>query len=477
MEALILSLAGGFGGVLLGVWGLGAAYALIPGVPALEFPLGWHLLPVSLGLILGTALLVGGLPAIRFSRPELVSSLKEGAGGGGRRVGRIHRVAASSQAGLALSLVVVSGLFVRAVDALHDKDLGFEPAGLITSRMDLSGVGIESSQEAAIFLEDIKAAVETVPGVERVSFGDGHPVDLVANFTSVSRLDGPEDQAYRPRVEFTRVGEGYFETVGTPILRGRGILPTDDLTSEPVVVITETLANHLWQGEDPVGRRVSSGFSRTGPEVFTVVGIVADVASSRPTESWPNVFFSLAQAHDPRVMVMVRASSDPRSLYRPVREALLSVEPDLPYPVVLQAQSVVDRAGDGQRMSAAAAGGLGALAILLAAIGIYGVVAFAVSRRSREIGLRMALGAGRRTVLLEVLRDGLRLAVPGLLVGALLAGGSAAGFRTQLHGLSPMDPVSFVVAGSVIFLVILLASFFPARKASGIDPMNTLRQE
>jgi hypothetical protein len=222
---------------------------------------------------------------------------------------------------------------------------------------------------------------------------------------------------------------------------------------------------------------VSSAFSRNGPELFTVVGIVGDVASSRPTENWPNIFFSLDQAYGPRVMVMVRSSSDPQLLYRPIREALLSVEPDLPYPVVLHARTMVDRAGDGQRMSAVSAGGLGALAILLAAIGIYGVVAFSVSRRSREIGLRMALGAGRRTVLLGVLQDALRLAVPGLLVGALLAGVSAAAFRAQLFGLSPLDPVAFAASGAVLLLVILLASFVPARRASGIDPMNALRQE
>lgn len=477
LEALILSAAGGIGGVFLGVWGLDAAYALIPGVPALDFPFGWHLLLPALALILGTALLVGALPAIRFSRPELVSSLKEGKGGGGRRAGRIHRLAATSQTGLAFLLLVVSGLFVRAVGTLYQTDLGFEPAGLVTSRMDLSGVGIDTPEEAAPFLEKIREAVETVPGVGGVTFADGHPVDLVGNFSSVSRLDRPDDPSARIQVEFTRVGEGFFETVATPLLRGRGILSTDDLTSDPVIVLSESVANRLWPGEDPVGRRVSSGFSRNGPSEFTVVGVVGDVASSRPTEHWPNIFFSLHQAYDPRLMVLVRASSHPRALYRPIREAILGAEPAFPYPVVGQAQDLVDRAANRQRVSGATAGGLGLLAIILAAIGIYGVVAFAVSRRTREIGLRMAMGAGRGAVLLDVLKDGIALAAPGLLLGGLLAVASAMGFRAQLYGLSPLDPVAFFAAGAIILLVILLASFFPARKASGIDPMKALRQE
>jgi len=477
LEALILSVAGGVSGAFLGVWGLDTVYALLPGFPTLHFPLSWHLLPPSLGVIVGTALLVGVLPAIRFSRPELISSLREGTGGGSRRAGRIHRFAATSQTGLALSLLVVSGLFVRAVGALYQTDLGFEPAGLVTTSLDLPGVGIRTPEAAATFLEEIRQAVEAVPGVGRVTFADGHPVDLVGNFSSISRLDLPDDPSARVQVEFTRVEEGFFEAIGTHLLRGRGILSTDDPTSDPVVVISESVANRLWPGEDPVGRRVSSAFSRNGPTEFTVVGVVRDVAPSRPTEHWPSIFFSLRQAYHPRVLVLARASSDPRGLYRPVRETILGVEPALPYPEVGQAQDMVDLAASRQKVSGATAGGLGLLAILLAAIGIYGVVAFAVSRRNREIGLRMAMGAGRWAVLLGVLKDGVALAVPGLLVGGLLAAGSAMAFRSQLYGLSPVDPVAFIGSGAILLLVILLASFFPARRASGIDPMKALRQE
>jgi len=348
---------------------------------------------------------------------------------------------------------------------------------LVTSRIDLSGVGIESPEVAAVFFDRVLGAVETVPGVARVTMADGHPVDLVGNFTHVSRLDHSGGESAGLQVEFTRVAEGYFETIGVPVLRGRGILETDDLASEPVVVLTESLAERLWPGEDPLGQRVESASSRTGPTEFTVVGIVGDVASSRPTETWPNIFFSLLQNPYSRVMVIARASGDPTTLFRPLRAALLSVEPSLPFPDVQRAQDMVDRAAGSQRMSAAIAGGLGALAILLAAIGVYGVVAFAVSRRSREIGLRMAMGASRGGVRTKVLVDAVALTAPGLLVGAVLAAGSAAAFRAQLYGLSPLDPVAFLGAGGVLLVVVFLAGLIPAWKASVIDPMVALRQE
>jgi len=468
-EALLLSVAAGVSGVFLGVWGMQAAYALLPGAPSLSFPFGWHLLlPMGL-LVLGTTLLVGFLPALRFSRPELASSLKEGSGGSGRRAGRIHRFAASAQTGLALSLMVVTGLFVRAVGALGEQDLGFEPEGLLTTRLDLSGLGIQSEEMAEVYLEPVRDAVAAVPGVTSVALADGLPVDLVGNFTSMSRLDRPEDVDGSVQVEF------FFPTVGTSILRGRGIEATDDQDSEPVVVLTRSLSERLFPGEDAVGKRVRSATTREGPTEFTVVGIVQDVASSRPSESWPQVFFSMKQSFTPRMMLLVRGPSDPGDLYQPVREALLAADPDLPHPLIVSSEELLYRAADGQRVSARVAGALGVLALLLAAIGVYGVVAFAVSRRTREIGMRMALGASRRTVLVGTLWEGFRLASPGLLVGALLAGGCAAGFRAQLFGLSPVDPASFLGAGAALLAIILSASLVPARRASGIDPMEALR--
>jgi putative ABC transport system permease protein len=343
--------------------------------------------------------------------------------------------------------------------------------------LDLSQAGLESQEAADGFLERVREAIGAVPGVAALAIADGIPLDLSGNFTSVARAEDPDEARSRISVEFTRVDEGFFETIGTPLLRGRGFSATDDLSSEPVMVLTEALAGRLWPGEEAIGRRVRSGISRDGPREFTIVGVVGDVASSRATESWPNIFVSLRQSYQPRIMVVARAAGSPSALSRAIQSALLDVDPSLPFPQIVSSESLVARSTQGHEVMVLMAGGLGLVALLLSAIGVYGVVAFSVSSRTREIGLRMAMGASRQRILRGVMRDAVRLAVPGLAVGALLAGGVAAVSQSQLFGLSPVDPVSFGAAAGVLFLVVLMASVVPARRASDVHPMGALRQE
>jgi predicted permease len=323
----------------------------------------------------------------------------------------------------------------------------------------------------------VNESVSSVPGLASVSLADGIPLDQVGNFTRLSRADQPDEAEGRVIVEFTRASEGYFRTIGTPILRGRGIESGDDASSEPIVIITRSLAQRLWPGEDGLGRRLKFSLSRDGEQEFTVVGIVPDMASSRATEDWPQVFVALRQQFRPRVMVVARATAEASTLIRPIQSAILDADPNLPIPQVIGSQSLVDRGMQGQRSTARMAGGLGLLALILSAIGVYGVVAFAVAHRTREIGLRMALGASRPHVLNAVLRDAVWLAIPGLAVGALLAAGLGLGMRSILLGVSPSDPITFGGAAALLFLVVLLASVVPARRASAVDPMAALRSE
>jgi len=477
VEVLLIALMGGGLGLLFATWGLDLASSYLPAVPVGLQGSGAPVVPFALGVTLLATLAIGLLPSVRFSRPELVSSLKDNTGGGGRRVGRVHRVSASAQAGLALVLLVTSSLFIRALGVMERKDLGFQPASLYTVHVDLTQEGMPTLDLAEPFLQRTREAIEALPGVSAVSIADGIPLDLVGNFTAVARADQPDPTVGRIMVEFTLADEGFFEAIGTPLLQGRGFEPTDDASSERVVVITESLAARLWPGEDVLGRRVWSGMTGEGPQEFTIIGIAPDVASSRPTEDWPNIFASYRQAFSPRILLAVRGEGDPSTISRAIRTTLLDIEPDLAFPAVVSSASLVERGTVSQRSSARVAGGLGILALLLSAIGVYGVVAFAVSNRTREIGLRMAMGATRGAVLRQVLRDGVRLALPGLLIGTLLAVGVAMSFRAQFFGLSPIDPVSFACAAGVLFGVVLLASMAPARKASGIDPMKALKME
>lgn len=477
MESFFIAAVGGAFGILLGRWGMDLASPFIPGIPEVALGAGAPVVSIALAVTLAATLAVGILPSIRFSRPELVSSIKDDSGVGGKKVGRVHRWSASAQAGLALCLLVTSTLFVRGLDFLANKDLGFEPAGLYSARINLTQEGMDSRELAEPFLDRFREEVGALPGVGSVSVADGIPLDLVGNFTSVSRADQPDPAFGRISVEFTRVDEGFFETVGTPILRGRGFEPSDDDSSELVLVVTESLADRLWPGEDALGRSIWSGMTGDGPQTYTIVGIVPDVVSSRPTEDWPNIFAASRQIFHTSVWLTVRAEGDPTVVARAIRSKLLEIEPDLAFPVVESSVSIIERATANHRFSAKAAGGLGLLALLLAAIGVYGVVAFAVTSRTREIGLRMAMGATKSEVLKKVLRDGVRLALPGLIVGGLASAGLAVAVRAEFYGLQPIDPISFLGASGVLFAAMVVASLAPARRASSVDPMKALRME
>jgi predicted permease len=480
IEALMLAIAGGGLGTLLAFSATDAASAVMSfdfPIPGISVRPNIAILAFTLLMTLGATLVFGLFPAIRFSRPDLISSLKDDTGSGGRRVGRIHRFAASAQTGVAFLFLVLCGLWVRAMGVMEHRDLGFEPADLLVTRMDLSLEGYESPEDGIAFLDRVTESVGSLPGVVSAAVADGIPLDQVGNYTSVSRAYRPDEPGGRVTVEFTRGTEGFLETIGTPVRQGRGFEATDVASSEPVAVVTSSLAQRIWPGEEAVGRQLSIRLGTDSARAYTVVGVVGHTASSRATEDWPHVFFALRQTYYPRIMLVIKGTVDATSLIRPVRAAILEADPGLPMPEFVTGESLVARATRDQRLNAGTAGGFGLLALILSAIGVYGVVAFAVASRTREIGLRMAMGASRERVLTGVLKDAVRLAVPGLVVGALLA--IATGFSLQrfLLGVSPADPLSLAGAAAVLFLVVVLASVVPARRASGVDPIDALRQE
>lgn len=479
-EAAVLAVVGGGLGVVLAFWITGAATPAALAMAAesgTDFRPNGTVLLASLGLALGTTLAVGLLPALRFSRPDLLGSLKEGAGGGLRRVGRVHRVAASAQIAVAVSLIVTCGLFLRAVGEMHRRDVGFDPHNLLVASLDLSLEGYESLETAGPFLEQLTEELAALPGVTAVSLADGLPLDQVGNFTHVWRPDRSSDDGGTTDVEFTRVTERYFQTIGTPILRGRGLESSDTDASEPVVVITQALADELWPGVEALGQRLAFPLHRDEAREYTVIGVVGHVASSRATEDWPHVFVALRQQYRPRVLFVVRTSADSPALVRAIQDAILAADPNLSFPPVVSSETLVARSTQSQRATANVAAGLGLLALILSAIGVYGVVAFAVANRTREIGVRMALGATQVRVVRSVLRDAAWLATPGLVLGTLLAAGSAAAMRSMLLGVSPLDPITLCLAAAVLALVVLVASLVPARRASRVDPMDALRWE
>ena len=499
VEAGILTLIGGGVGIALAMIGMTRVSPMDLNIsaPGATFePSGWTL-ALSLALSFAAAQTFGLLPALRFSRPELASALKDDTGGGGRRVGRFHRYAASAQTGTAFLLLLVAALFLRSLDRTDESHIGFRPEGMVVADfrtggtflgfLDPSEEGYPSMAEGGSALVDgLIESIGSLPRVASVALSTGFPLDRSRAYSSVSPAGQPSPDESGVLVEYTLASEGYFSTIGAPILRGRALLRTDDGTSAPVAVVTRSFAERFWPGEEALGRRFSeagaaagTGDSSAETPTWTVVGIVGDVASSAVTEDLPQMFVPLRQSTDPDLIILVRSETgtDPAALAEPIREAIRSVDPGLPIPRLVPARSLVAWATQEQRTSGGIAGGLGLLVLLLSAMGVYGVVALAVTHRTREIGVRIAMGATRGAVMRGVFADALRMAGPGLLVGGLLAAGTAAALRSMLLGLSPVDPVSFLSVGALLLFVVITASLAPALRASGIHPMEALRKE
>lgn len=488
VEAFILALAGGGAGTVLAMIGMASISPVDLGItaPGVTFEPGAWTLAMWFVLAFATALAFGLVPALRFSRPELVSTLKDDTGGGGRRVARIQRIAASAQAGAALCLLVVGALFLRSLARTDENVLGFRPDGLVvtdfrvgalsSTLLDLSEEGYAGPDQGGSLLDRLTETLGSLPGVAAVAVADGVPLDRRGNFGRAAPAGRPDEPESRVRAEFTRVTEGYFAAVGISILRGRSIRSGDDASAEPVAVITRPLAERLWPGEAALGRRFlwPAGSETAVPR--TVVGVVGRVASSQASEDWPHVFLPLKQSYSPGVLIVLRAA-DASALAGPVRRALRSVDPALPMPRLLPGSAIVTRAPWDQRATGKLGGGLGLLVLLLSVLGVYGVVALAVTHRTREIGLRMALGATRGEILRRVLGDAVRISAPGMGVGALLAAGAAVAMRSMLLGMNPLDPVSFLSAGALLLAVVVLAGLAPALRASRIQPAEALRLE
>lgn len=477
-EALVLSLIGGGLGILLSFWIASATPLLQAAMISAErvSPNGTILL-FSLVVIVLTALLFGLLPALRFSRPELVSLLHDGARGSGRRISRLHRFTASSQAGLALLLLMLSVLFLRAVDVMNRTDPGFDPDDLYLMSIDISSEGYEDPALTGMLIDRLRTTIAAVPGVRSTAVSDGIPLDHIGNFTTVTPAGEIAAEGSEVEVEFTKVTAGFFATTGIPVVAGRGIEDGDDAVSEPVVVITRSLAERLWPGESPLGRRVSFPLVRSSTQTYTVVGVVPRVASSRATQDLPHVFVSLHQNVLWRIMIVVRTEPGMGIPAGPLLAAVAECDPELALPEIVPVESLVSQATQEQRMTARITGGLGLLALLLTAIGVYAVVSFVVAGRTREIGIRMAMGASWKQVQASVIWYAIRLAAPGLIVGVLAAVGLASGMRSMLFGLSPLDPLALGGAVCLLAGVVVLASLIPARRAAGIEPVEALRAE
>jgi len=481
-EGLLLFVLGGAAGLAVASWLKSLLLALVPQLPvpiALDLPLDGRVLAFTAAVSLIAGVLTGLAPALQASRQAVVPALKDDARGGGRSQ-RLRHVLVASQVALALLLVVAAGLFLRALQGAARIDPGFDPTNVELASLDLTLAGLDEAAGRE-FARSLLERVRALPGVESASLSrqlalDGSGFGLGGVRPADHDLPGDRSML---GPDWNIVTPGFFETMGIRLVDGRPFSDSDREGTPRVAIINETLARQLWPRERAVGRRLvnPAGGPNNEDIVMEVVGVEKD-RKYRSLGEAPRgyIYVPLAQQYFPRVNLLVKRAGGP-SAVPVVRQIVRDLEPNLP---IVQAQALSDYVGIGllpQRVALSVAGSLGVVGLLLAAIGIYGVTAYSVSRRTREIGLRIALGATPHTVLRLVLSEGVRLAGIGVGVGLLAALAASRVIASLLYGIGPSDPVTYLAAAGIFAAVTVAATWIPARRAATLDPMRALRDE
>ncbi|MFL5580257.1 MAG: ABC transporter permease [Gemmatimonadaceae bacterium] len=478
-ESLVLALAGAAAGVVLGWWATDAFVALAPGgIPRLgDVALDRTVLAFTLALSVGTALLVGVAPALRATRLDVHRVLSAGGRGiAGRTRGGLGAALIVAEISLAVVLVVGAGLLARTFATLVRWDPGVDRDRLLTVWVLASPEKFATSRQVAAHLAGAMDELRAIPSVVSVGAGSAGPLfggDGDMTFT----VDGrpAPTTGTRQAAAWYDVSPGYFATLGVPVVRGRDILASDVQGQPNVAVVNESFVRLHLRDVEPLGRRIHMNEHDAD---FTIVGVVRDVPPVRPSDAVaPQIFWSNRQIPRPATYYLVRTTGDPAAVARAVVARLQSYDPDLQVGKVRTLGDWLSQELVRPRFGMALLVAFGALALVLSAVGTYSLLAYAVAQRTREIGVRMALGARRRTVMSGVLRRGLGLAAAGVAIGILGAAASTRLLAGMLAGVSPLDPVTLAGTVAVLLAVATVACLVPALRASRVDPMEAMRAE
>jgi len=482
-ESALLSLAGGGLGLLLAAWLSDVLLSLIPaGLPRMdEVRLDATVLGFTLVLSLLTGLVFGIAPAWQASRSDVLEPLKETARGSssGRGQQRFRSVLVVSEVALALVLLAGAGLMARSFERLQEVRPGFRPGNVLSAQLVLPELKYKTKAEINSFADRLVARVEALPGVEAA--GTVNPLPLTQEgWQTDYQIEGRPVPARgeAPNSDYHVVSGAYFKAMGIPLVRGRLFDDSDREDTTPVVLVNETLARRWWPAGDAVGKRMRTGsVDQPGPWM-TVAGVVGDVRQYGLDQEQKTQFYRTERqvALHPMSLVL-RAQGDPEALASALRGAVQSIDPDQPIYNVRSMDSLLATTLAPRRLSLLLLATFAVTALLLAGVGIYGVLAYSVTQRTHEIGIRMALGARRADVLVMVLRQGLRLVLAGAALGVAAAFGLTRLMSSLLFGVSPTDPATLGAVCLVLVGVALLACLVPARRASGVDPMIALRCE
>ncbi|HEV8600589.1 MAG TPA: ABC transporter permease [Gemmatimonadales bacterium] len=481
-------------GIVLGVIGGGIGVALAFGMVRLlrvldpqtlprlnEVGLNGTVLGVAALLALGCGIAVGLVPLARATRPALTDALRESGRGvaGGRRRQRTQRMLVVAQMSLAILLLSGAGLLIRSLLQLQAVELGFDPNQVLAVDLTLPAAKYGDRTLATDFYERLLERVRSLPGVAEAAAASSIPL-TGNNAVTVFAIEGrpAPDPKSVPDVDVRSVTPGYFHLMAIPLLRGRDFTQRDDSAAAPVVIISATTARKYWPEQDALGQRIRIGNLVQGPLV-EVVGIVGDVRhlNLESPEHRPLLYYPLRATGDRSMSVLVRTAGDPAALSAGIRKELRALDPLQPVALSRTLEEVVDAVYAPQRFNVVVLGSFALAALLLAAIGLYGVMAYAVRQRTRELGVRLALGADRGAVVRMILGEALGLVAVGIGLGL---GGALVLDRTLtalLFGVKPGDPLALVLASVLLLSVALLGSYAPARRAARVDPMETLRAE
>jgi putative ABC transport system permease protein len=481
-ETLVLALLGGAGGLVLGNWLTGLLSLIHVGnsIP-LEFSVqfDWRVYAFAFGACLVTAVVVALAPAFRAFRANPNEELREGGSrlSGGVRTQRLRRALVVTQLAGSLFLLVMAGLFVRGLGKAEHANLGFDPHGVLDLSMNPSDVGYDEAQTNE-FYKRLLDRVRAMPGVQSAALAMGAPFSGYVSANSVyvqGRVLGPKEHA--PQVTTEPVTPGYLSTMRIPLLRGRTFTDADDEKAPPVAVINQAMASQLWPGQDPLGRQFRT--AENGPWI-RVIGIAGNVSYVFVADH-DRPFFYRPMAQNPISLrtLQIRSAMAPETLTPAVTREIHSLEPRLPVFGVGSLEEALQGPNGFMlfQLGASVAGGLGFLGLVLAVVGLYGVVAYTVNMRRHEIAIRMAIGATARDVFADVLGGGGRMVLVGCVIGIALTALVARGAESILFGVSPFDPLTYGTASLALALVALLACYLPARRATRVDPAMALRYE
>ena len=487
-ESVVIAAVGGALGALLSLWGVRLMRGALP-AEAAQFNPGWTRIAVNgdalaftLGASLVTALLIGLIPALVASRADPQHALKEGgrsASGTGSRQ-RLRSALVVSEVALALMLLVGTGLMVRSFIGLIETDQGYRRENALTMRIALPSQRYDSDEKVVRFYNTLLDRVAELPGVRAAGITSAIPPDWNDNSTRFVLEGEPKPQQGDPaHLERLRViSDDYFRALELPLRQGRAFTRHDDTTSPSVAIVSEALARKYWPNEDPVGKRVS--FLATDMKMTTIVGVVGDARHNpnigRPPLA-PVVYVPVSQTPWTTTTLVVRTAGDPLAATAAVQRAIGSVDPALAAGDIMTLEQTLAMSVSPQRITAGMLSVFAGVAVLLAVIGIYGVMSYSVTQRTHEIGIRMALGAQQGDVIRRVLRQGFRLTALGIVIGGAAALGLTRAMATLLHDVSPTDPITFVAVTVVLVGVALLGSWLPARRAAGVDPVVALRSD